>query len=63
MVSDPAMGGATAVVEETATLPGGAARPVRYCMAGGTTIGLEPSRVANEDAHAYLTGIASDVLR
>ena len=41
---------------ESAASTGDSKRPVRYRVAGGTTIGLEPSRSANEDAYAYLTG-------
>src|SRR5438874_402853 len=57
----PAAGGeadaeASGGIEEPVAAHRGAVRPVRYCVASGTTIGLEPSRVANEDAHACLTG-------
>src|SRR5436309_10923538 len=56
MAADAAVDGVSSVVEEPVAAPRGAVRPVRYCVASGTTIGLEPSRVANEDAHACLTG-------
>jgi PPM family protein phosphatase len=32
------------------------APPVAYSIASATSIGLEPSRVTNQDAHVYLTG-------
>ena len=55
MAAEPAAG-IRVGTESAAALPAASKRPVRYRVAGRTTIGLEPSRSANEDAYAYLTG-------